>query len=556
MIALHSHMHISGTALIPLAAEVGSGVRVLGSVFVILGMGMASIHFTLGLANLVRERLPTLRQPVVTLPRRRGKLILHERGRPDDLRLGLTYLGLAGDRPRFRLDLQAGGQRHRLEIAVADRWEAAELRDRLPDSSIDSWLRGLRLTLEVLDADQGRACLRVTSPLALTYEGEGDTAGLSMANLLTLPDPLRQAVTWMMRQGPVSPAEVAEHINQDEDAARTTLEALAEQGFVQRTEVEGEVRYGTQLAHRRGRGLPEEIWQALDEMVEAQTHDSDVPRPSDAPTIVQRIRRLVLGARGRSLLSASPVVVIFLLTEWLFFSGAESFVRPISILGVIVISLLGGIFPVLLLASSRRKGECAPGVVFRFLGHPLVLGVIYALSWVSLLLHGLLIWEDPVERAIALSVGLLVLGVTAVMARRGAFAPRAVVELREDQSEERGAVFAVTASGQPATADVRLAYPDGERHYRAAAGEVPTFSSLRRATFQLPAGQLEGQPKLADELKVWVHRVTPDGDSEGLPALLEVHCGEETTQFDLKLSGGQAVLPLKGEPCRIEIALE
>ncbi|MBL7182938.1 MAG: hypothetical protein ISS50_00645 [Anaerolineae bacterium] len=75
---------------------------------------------------------------------------------------------------------------------------------------------------------------------------------------------------------------------------------------------------------------------------------------------------------------------------------------------------------------------------------------------------------------------------------------------------------------------------------------MPALSSLRHATFRLPASQ-------AQELKVWAHRVTPEGDSESLPALAEVRCGSETTRFDLKLSGGQIVLPLTSEACRLEI---
>jgi len=58
-----------------------------------------------------------------------------------------------------------------------------------------------------------------------------------------------------------------------------------------------------------------------------------------------------------------------------------------------------------------------------------------------------------------------------------------------------------------------------------------------------------------DRRWVWAHKITSEGDSEGLPALLEVHCGDETTRFDLKLSGGQALLPLTGQPCRLEITL-
>lgn len=40
----------------------------------------------------------------------------------------------------------------------------------------------------------------------------------------------------------------------------------------------------------------------------------------------------------------------------------------------------------------------------------------------GLFIHGLVIWEDPVQRAAALAVGLMMLGLTTVLARRGTFA--------------------------------------------------------------------------------------------------------------------------------------
>src|SRR5215213_70299 len=93
-----------GTALDPLAAEVGAIIYVLGTVFVLLGMGMGSIHVSLALFNLTREWLPSLARPIIVLPRRRGQLLFQERG---GLRLGLVYLGLSGDKSRFRLEDRA-----------------------------------------------------------------------------------------------------------------------------------------------------------------------------------------------------------------------------------------------------------------------------------------------------------------------------------------------------------------------------------------------------------------------------------------------------------------
>jgi hypothetical protein len=531
-------------------------------------MGMASIHISLSLFNLVRERLPSRTQPVVMLPRRRGKLLLQQRGNAvRGLRIGLTYLGLVQtqDRalqPRFRLDLQLDGNTHCLEIAIARRWGGAELLDQLsnPSGSSDSVERSHRslteapsgqspheleidLVLEVLDASQESVRLRVTSPMSLTYEGEWDATGLLLTDVLALPDSLRQLTNWMLRRGEVNIAEIAAHVGQDEEAVCTMLEELTDQGFVHEVRAGDEVRYRTQLAVRRGRQLPEEIWQALGD---ERQPVKDEPRPSP----IHRLWALVVGPgkRGRFLLSVSPVVMAFLLTEWLLLTGGQSFSRPLSFIGTIVGALFGGIFPVLLLVSSRRKGEFAPDVGTRLTGRPLLLISIYLIFLAGIFLHGLVIWQGSVDRAGALFVGTSVLGLTIAVARRGSFAPRIVVELRENSGEEGQAIFAVTAGGQPVTADVRLGYPQGEQHYQAAAGQVPALSSLRYAIFQLPPAQ-------AQELKVWAHKVTPEGDSEGLPALLKVHCADVSTQFDLALSGGQALVPLTGEACRVEITL-
>lgn len=54
----HALMGDTSTSLVPLDAVTGNGVRVLGIVFVILAMGMASIHYSIGLRNTAREWLP------------------------------------------------------------------------------------------------------------------------------------------------------------------------------------------------------------------------------------------------------------------------------------------------------------------------------------------------------------------------------------------------------------------------------------------------------------------------------------------------------------------
>jgi hypothetical protein len=52
-----------------------------------------------------------------------------------------------------------------------------------------------------------------------------------------------------------------------------------------------------------------------------------------------------------------------------------------------------------------------------------------------------------------------------------------------------------------------------------------------------------------------VHKITPEWNSEGQPALLTLHCGKEERELDLNVSGGQVVLPIDGDTCRLEITL-
>jgi amino acid permease len=255
-----------------------------------------------------------------------------------------------------------------------------------------------------------------------------------------------------------------------------------------------------------------------------------------------------LGARGCFLLSISPVVAVFLVAEWLSITGEGSFAGLLGYVGVIALPLLGGIFPVLLLAATRRKGDFVPVLVLRLLGNPVVLVGTYLLFLGSIFVHGLFIYEGTMERAVTLLVGSVVLVVTIIMLRRGALDTRVVVELREDLTPNRQHVFNITASGQPMTAEVWLGYGDGEQHVQAATGEIPAFVSLRYAIFQLPVTE-------ARELKIWAHKITPEWTSEGLPTLAKVHRGDEKKELDLKLSGGQAVLPLDGEVCQVEIIL-
>jgi amino acid permease len=257
-------------------------------------------------------------------------------------------------------------------------------------------------------------------------------------------------------------------------------------------------------------------------------------------------RRLWGGSRSGFVLSLSPVIAVLLVAEWMVLTGTGSFTGILGFLGVIVHSLMAGIFPALLLVASRRKGEIVPGVSYRSLGHPLVVGGVYLLFLSNLFVHGVVIWDQPLQQLGAVLIGLLVLGMTATMLRRRAFAPRAIIELRADYRRDASSLLAVTACGDPSKAEVHWRDASGDWQ-QGEVGELSDFASLRALRIDLPAG-------VAPELRVWAHTITPAGTDEALPARVTVR--DSNGAMDLEPSGSGAVVfrPDSG-PCQVEITL-
>jgi hypothetical protein len=522
----------AGTALTPLAIKIGPSIHVLGSLLVVLLLGMSCLRTSTVLFNIAQERVPTRIRSVLVLPRRKGSLVFSKRATSNGSpRIALTYLGLTGDQFQFRVVVQCEGKVHHLQASVSKSWDATVLFERFPELRA----HGINAILEVLEADRESSRVGITSTMSLAYEGDWDTSGLHIADVLTLADPARQLVNWIVRRGEVNVAEVAAHTGRHEDQIRGMLDDLAQQGFID--PIEGNSRYRIHLAAKRRGQIAKEIWQDLDAKIAPQT--TSTPGSLRRSALTLWLRWLIVSGGGRFFLCASPVLLVFLLAEGLFLAGTASFAGVLGFGGVIANSLTGGIFPVLLLVSSRRKGDFVPGVVYRFLDHPLCSITLYLLFLANLFLHGLFIWQNPWARGTALFFALLVIGTTLLIFRRGAFSRRTVLELRADSGAGEGAVFRLVTGGKPLSADIQLGFSDGEENYHAASGEIAGLSRLRHATFHLPSTS-------ARELKVWAHKVTSDGGSEGLSALVEIPSGVGTKQFDLRLSGGQVILPLTG----------
>lgn len=97
--------------------------------------------------------------------------------------------------------------------------------------------------------------------------------GLSIADLLTLPEPLSGLLKWMIRQRTVAFAEVVAFLGGDEEQARLVLADPLEKGWILEFEMRGVTHYRVRLAPKRGRALPANLWQALSDKMEGEEEE-------------------------------------------------------------------------------------------------------------------------------------------------------------------------------------------------------------------------------------------------------------------------------------------
>jgi amino acid permease len=244
-----------------------------------------------------------------------------------------------------------------------------------------------------------------------------------------------------------------------------------------------------------------------------------------------------------------PVATIFLIVEGLLFSDRASFTSAVGIVSTITVPVLAGVFPMAMIVASRRKGDCALGPVWRLVGNPVVAAATSMFFFAALVLHGTVIWEGTLERGAALVVSAAT-GVAMVIAiRQGAFQSRTVVELRVGSDPVDPPVVDVVAHGRAVFADVRFTFFESDSRSLFSKNEMAGSGSLRSALIELP-------PAPVQELKVWAHRLTPEGESERLPATVVLRDQASTQEFDLKASAGQLIVPIMCESHQLEIVVE
>lgn len=86
-------------------------------------------------------------------------------------------------------------------------------------------------------------------------------AGLSMGELLALPPQQRRIANWMIRKKECTLAEAAEYLREAEQSAKSQLDALVQQGFLQEVKAAGSSRYYIKLAAKEGSQIAERLYQ-------------------------------------------------------------------------------------------------------------------------------------------------------------------------------------------------------------------------------------------------------------------------------------------------------
>lgn len=273
--------------------------------------------------------------------------------------------------------------------------------------------------------------------------------------------------------------------------------------------------------------------------------------PSATATPTQKsAQRSRLGRTGRFWLGVLPTGGIFVLSFWLLLTQRESFTEPISFIGAIAVPLVGGIFPMLLLVASRRTGDYVPAVSWRWLGHPLTVGLITLIFWAGLLVHGLFVWSDPLQRGVALltSAGLLLL--IGWILRSEALTARSVIEVRAGGASK--ADLQVVSRGQLLAIPVQARKSNGEEQTQTTPGLLTNLSQLRRLRFELPVLS-------TPQLKVWVHQVNEEGESVALPVqLVLIPSDGRSLQPEMPPTAsnpghGQHFWRLPAQACQVEI---
>lgn len=92
-----------------------------------------------------------------------------------------------------------------------------------------------------------------------------DMDGVSMSEIVFLPEHVRILMNWMIRENSFQFGNLAVFLNQDEENTRLILDILVKKGLVE--EVKGDEQEGYQIHLKVSRNyrVPKDIWKVIDD---------------------------------------------------------------------------------------------------------------------------------------------------------------------------------------------------------------------------------------------------------------------------------------------------
>ena len=93
-------------------------------------------------------------------------------------------------------------------------------------------------------------------------EARPSLEGVTPADIAELPEPLRETLRTTLRAGTISSGGLASALGLNQKQAGRVVDLLVEKGFLAAAEgAEGEAVFRINLARRKGRAVPGDIWE-------------------------------------------------------------------------------------------------------------------------------------------------------------------------------------------------------------------------------------------------------------------------------------------------------
>lgn len=347
-----------------------------------------------------------------------------------------------------------------------------------------------------------------------------------LASILALPDEERRVVLKLLReelegQGSGAIEPIARSLQTSEDKVGAVFDRLLWSGLIVRDHGNPD-HYRTRF---RLRGTSDTLEHGIQRRPSMKRESSE-PRGRNG-----LLNYLVNNLSARFLVPFVPLVAIFLASEWVLIRQSPSFAEPIALTGALVAPILAGVLPALLYLACRRTGVASDARVIAPAGWAGTAILILILFMASLLMHGLLIWSEPIARLCATAIFVLLVVMIFYTIRSGAFKQTVNVEIRRHDVRSDTLEYRISEAGNPLSCEVVARHGDAQESQNGSRGSIGQFSKLAGLRIKLPQSPVR-------KLRIAAHTVTPENDLIPIPASLLLTDEDGTRELSLVQTNG------------------